>query len=84
MMFVFDPLVFASWFANVAWLVGIWSYMESRMDLSRLMAFAGVGLSSLVMSKPGLVIGYFVWVASMYLLLIGSLLQYLDSPIRSE
>jgi hypothetical protein len=69
-----DMRFFVSWLANIAWVVGIWSYIESKREMSRLMGFAGVGLSSLHMTRPGIMFGYFVWVASMYLMLIGSLL----------
>jgi hypothetical protein len=71
-----DPTILASWLANIGWLVGIGYYGGPRRELAAAGGAAGVGLASLQLSKPGLMVGYYAWLASMYFLLIGTLLYY--------
>ncbi|MEX2168304.1 MAG: hypothetical protein WD851_03260 [Pirellulales bacterium] len=62
------------WFANVFWFVGVIFFFRSIV-LSLVFGCVSVVLASLYMFQPDLLLGYYVWVASMYLLLLAALIR---------
>lgn len=63
------------WIANITWLCGTVYYFKRQNPTSLRLAICSVLLASLRLGDPGLMVGYYTWVASMYLLLIGILVQ---------
>lgn len=68
------PPPFLLWCANVSWLLGVFFFFKGRIGWSVSLGCISALLSSLWLHKA-LMLGYYVWLASMYLLLSASVIQ---------
>ncbi len=69
------PPPFLLWCANVSWLIGLICFFKCQKGWSISLAFVSAVLSSLWLHKA-LMFGYYLWLASMYLFLLASVIQW--------
>lgn len=71
-----DGRFFLSWLANVAFVATVGFYLSNKRDISLFTGVIAAILASIFLDNRELLIGYYVWVASMYLTFVSSFIKW--------